>query len=237
VEGCEPSYKHIANEKGLSIDKTSDIIKNYPDKDKKIEYIPIGFTENQWELRNEVLKYVDKDTDILFLPDGDEIYNPEELRESFKFLQENKGYFGLKFNHILFTDDLKHIKYDNTPDCMFCARVYHYDKEISFSKENPVIPFPSNKYKHPFNLFNVANVYHCGWVRSKQRLMDKTLWTIKRHIHRQSGYLQLTGKTDEELMNWIRANVSPFANRPCTIYNFVGKYPDALIQYMNDKGL
>jgi hypothetical protein len=239
VEGAEYSYHFAANSEGLSIDKMPDVIKNFPDEQKKIKWIRKGFVEHQVELRSECLKHVDLDTNILFSPDADEIYDEDELREAFKYLMAHEQIHRLIFNHIMFIEDFFHVRYeldrDGIANCwMSTVRSYRYFPDSAFTENGILISLKDGYIDAHFHL---ASNYHFGWMRQEERLIKKCLWTIKRHLHRKTGdYTDLKDLTDDEVVEWIKVNMNPVAkDKRFSVYRYVGKYPKVLLECILDK--
>jgi hypothetical protein len=235
VEGCDPTYAFLATPQGLSLDDTKAIIQNFPDPYHKILHIEKGFMEKQNQLRDTILDFVDEDTDLYFTPDGDEVYDPKELLMAFKFMDDFREIHRLLFNHVFFRGDFRHIQYG--PDTYFIIRVYRYFKDMRVTLHHTI---PLKEGYKEIGL-NFVNTYHLGWVRPRKRLLDKVLWTVKRHLYYNTGsYLILKGKSDSEIIEWIISEeldiLYPKTSEPKKgIYEYTGKYPEALIEYMADR--
>ena len=74
IEGAVNLFpKRNITEGGLSTDRTAEIIKAFPDPEKKITFVQ-GYWKNKVEQRNEYTKRVRDDTDYLLVIDCDEFY-------------------------------------------------------------------------------------------------------------------------------------------------------------------
>lgn len=85
VEGADRNYPaHSVTDDGLSTDKTRQIIQDFPDPDRKIKYVPYGWTKSnteqaKCELRNAYLEHTPRG--LLIAVDADEFYKHEDLEE------------------------------------------------------------------------------------------------------------------------------------------------------------
>lgn len=76
VEGAYEKFRHAATPEGRSTDKTLDIIRAYPDPQKKIKLIAKdGFYGDRLDMCNVLLEHVTGD--VVWQVDADEFYRPE----------------------------------------------------------------------------------------------------------------------------------------------------------------
>jgi len=119
VEGCTNHFKRVApemvTEDGLSIDGTSEIIKNFPDPEGKIVYIQAGFFgETLNQLGHYWFPYID-DGDIFFHIDGDEVWYDWSLRRIKEiFLYRRPKTTVMTVMAYQFWHDLQHVILEDT---------------------------------------------------------------------------------------------------------------------------
>jgi hypothetical protein len=89
VEGAYQKFAHAAVN-GRSIDRTIELIKNYPDPEKKIQLIiKPGYYYDRTEMCNEFLKYISGE--VVWQLDVDEFYLPETHSYVSKLFAENNN--------------------------------------------------------------------------------------------------------------------------------------------------
>jgi glycosyltransferase involved in cell wall biosynthesis len=109
VEGCDLVSKPFATDKGLSIDRTGEIVQQYPDTGSKINYIPYGFCQDKNDLRQRSLEEVSSDTDYVLVFDGDFMYREEEIRATIALAEQTPQLRDIYAEHKLFFHDFHHI--------------------------------------------------------------------------------------------------------------------------------
>lgn len=101
-----------ANDKGLSIDKTADIINDFPDPEDKMIICEYGWAKDKNELRNAYLTCVqnmEDEIDWILVMDGDELYRTNTLRRIDYAARTNKDLVLIMNGQWWFWGDLKHI--------------------------------------------------------------------------------------------------------------------------------
>jgi len=101
VEGHHPNYKNV-NEKGLSTDKTTEILKSYADQ---ITYTPIGPVPHQLYLRGRAYSNLSENLDIVIMSDIDEFWLENNLNQIEKLYDNNKNLKLSIFNSYIFLDN------------------------------------------------------------------------------------------------------------------------------------
>jgi glycosyltransferase involved in cell wall biosynthesis len=101
VEGADTRYPN-ASKKGLSVDKTSKIIKKlikeFPDR---IIYEQMGWVNGKEALRNRCMRLSKQEGWGLFV-DGDEVWSDDNWKKLIKTMQENKESGVIYFKHLHF---------------------------------------------------------------------------------------------------------------------------------------
>ena len=118
---CKPNTNFSGSGKILattrpytSLDRTNDIIKNFPDPDKKIKVIN-GVWNEKDDQANAYCKYISPDTDYLWNLDSDEVYKTTDLIKIIDYLRsKNPSSVGIRscsffggFNNYLTGFELK----------------------------------------------------------------------------------------------------------------------------------
>lgn len=223
VEGAEKIIRNQATKEGLSIDNTTNIIKGYPDYLHKIKYIQKGWVDWQGDLRNEYLKYLPKDTDWFLMIDGDELYKEAELNYALRIVQDMNFKFDvIAFNHVQFYRDIYHIKH-HLQDTLF-YRLYKYYPDMYYKRPcdtNLMMP------KKEVLRFCYTNTFHFGWARSKKRLLNKIVWTLKYGMQRSNNHLELEKYTNKQLEEYALKNHEIFKNLQAQrrVFKYGGDYP------------
>lgn len=91
VEGAVKLFpKRNITDEGLSTDRTAEIIRSFPDPDKKIEFIQ-GYWEDKSHQRNQYAQRVRDDTDYLLVIDADEFYPKVMQWKISQLIQQNQS--------------------------------------------------------------------------------------------------------------------------------------------------
>jgi len=99
VEGADRRYP-AATADGLSRDNSAEIIRNFPDPDKKLKFIQHGWAESKQDLRNRYLEHTPEG--ILVVIDIDEFLTHRDMREVLQALRVVEGYGCLCIPHVHF---------------------------------------------------------------------------------------------------------------------------------------
>lgn len=101
IEGADQLYpKQHVTSGGLSTDKTAELIRGFPDPDKKIKFIQHGWAADKCELRNRYGARADDGVLIVF--DADEFLRRDWLREVISKAAELKSVGCLRIPHVHF---------------------------------------------------------------------------------------------------------------------------------------
>lgn len=119
LEYCLESMRKVildsrVTDRGLSTDGTTEIIKDFPDPDHKIEYRPMGFV---WGGENLIYQYMIDDInvgDYMWVIDGDIVYEPK-FAGQIKEWCDNNIYDVIWVCEPVFWHDFYHIKSSFTP--------------------------------------------------------------------------------------------------------------------------
>ncbi len=80
IEGADRKYpREAVNCKGLSVDNTAQLIRNFPDPKHKITFIQYGFVEDKRKLRSQYSERINEDTEIVYCKDCDEFLIEEDF--------------------------------------------------------------------------------------------------------------------------------------------------------------
>jgi hypothetical protein len=112
VEGADRLYPpQRVTERGLSTDRTAEIVQSFPDPDHKITFIQHGWTSMggvnaKCELRNRYMEYIDPG--LLIVIDADEFYRKQDLRELIDNMRRHPQYSAYTVPQIHFWHSQKH---------------------------------------------------------------------------------------------------------------------------------
>lgn len=182
---------------GLSGDGTTELIKNFPDPDKKINHIPLGFVNtDETKTYSRILDIANID-DYIWYIGGDEVY-PKEMAEKVRDVIDSKKYSAMWLYHYLFWHDFYHVKTGGLNHQMVIRKInnrMYYDPRVSTVRWHC-----ANDHIHDFSqlAFNGYTVkydcqgsysymsyvpelpdlyyFHYAYVRNAQRLLEKILW-------------------------------------------------------------
>ena len=205
VEGCDLVSRPFATDEGLSSDRTTEIIKEYPDPDAKIVYVAHGFCQDKNDLRQCSLSAVEPDTDYVLVFDGDLLYREEELQNVIalakKYPQlrdiyaEHKLFFH-DFHHVLTIDPEKkrackyyapHFFWRYHPDLRYHCQELYLGNDFYWS-EGPNVEdvtleqLPDCKSQELILTSPQFAWYHFGWIRKQARLDRHILQWFKMNI-------------------------------------------------------
>lgn len=229
VEGCEESYRFSANDTGLSKDKTGEIIKNFPDIEKKIIYEQMGFVKYQTGLRNRYLKLMPEDITHFLEIDGDELYKADELAMLKSFVSKANHISHIEYGHLMFWRDSKHL-YMSTVNAMKVVK-FHRRIKGRFYRDNVLFYHQPIEGEKIYYLTGI-NLYHLGYVASNEEILNKLLWTYRREISRNNSiYLPYKNLSNNDLIEHIKKNDSHYTNQfndAVVIINYFGDYPEVL---------
>jgi hypothetical protein len=160
--------------KKTSMDRTNEILDNFPDPEKKIKIIHGQFNEKDEQCRT-YMSYINDDIDYIWNIDSDEIYKTKDLIKIIDFLKSEKptsvgvrscSFYG-GFNNYLTGFELKK---DNF------LRIFKFTPNATWlTHRPPTIQYPSNvniikKHIDSDTLYNMLGVqmYHYSYVFPNQ---------------------------------------------------------------------
>ena len=185
VEGCLEGMAKIVcrdriTETGLSGDGTTEIIKSYPDRNRKIVYDPIGQVfADEVPMANRFLQHVDVG-DYVWMVDGDEIYSEYAAEEMYRLIQLN-WYNVIRPARYNFWRDFHHRIvgggwYASHPRIFKIkeARMrFIHIAELVDAKERSTAVDPKRVLD---TAFLPAFFFHPCYVRTTQKILEKKLW-------------------------------------------------------------
>ena len=156
------AVKGLYTDDGLSIDRTFEIIKNFPDPDNKIIYHRYGFCNNKNDMFNWI--YENATCDYLWHIDADEFYYYKVMKDVKEFLINNTDVNQINFRMYHFWgsfDDCIHgVGGKNWGDNVPICRVFRVEQSNKFISHRP----PTIKYYTPGKIINRDETYSKGWV-------------------------------------------------------------------------
>ncbi len=201
LEYCLESMRKIVldsrvTDRGLSTDGTTQIIRDFPDPDHKIEHRPMGFV---WGGENLIYQYMIDDInvgDYMWVIDGDIVY-PPEFAKQIKDWCDNNTYDVIWLCEHVFWHDLSHIKKNffvhhqrvlkkQRQETFYFAglfeakwvwdpgwRIAFYQREENLEE----YPYEDKKYNRKVCDESKGEfAYHYSYVRTVQRVLEKVLW-------------------------------------------------------------
>ena len=75
--------------RNTSLDKTNEILNNFPDPDGKLKIVH-GQYEEKDQQSNAYMSLIDSDTDYLWMIDSDEVYKSEDIEKTIDFLKQHQ---------------------------------------------------------------------------------------------------------------------------------------------------
>jgi len=174
IEGADKNAMCLANPDGSSTDKTVEIIKNYPDKYKKIRLIQ-GKWNNKTEEQNEYLKFMSGD--YIWHVDDDEIYKHEDIKKVINYLENNPSITAVSFYFINFFKGLNYVTKKINSKEKEVWRIFKYKKGSYFTTHRPPTMFDPETSKimnkeNPLQASILAGegifFYHLSYITNKQ---------------------------------------------------------------------
>lgn len=225
-------FAPLCSTMGLSVDRTTQIILDFPDPEHKITYVPMGWVPNREVLRNWYLRYVPDDAWILVV-DGDEIYHTRELLGLRKFIERNEDLVEIFPEHQeLFWWDERWLKQlPENPDPLFFDRAgtrltngyihercykrlhglsYGHHTHVKDVEDRPLYcdsHYQKFRVKSPDGRFRLQ-FFHCGPICSRTKLLLKMV-----HLKLQNEFgctfaeVQEQPKELDRLLNEAKADI------------------------------
>lgn len=204
LEYCLDSMRKIirpdrVTKRGLSTDGTSDIIRNFPDPDNKIDYRPVGFIPGDESIPYQMIVDLAEVGEYIWVLDGDIVYPKayaRKLHEWVKsgefdviwvpervffhdFCHEQHNFFG--HHQRIFRKP--HVSAFYFPRCFEVHWLEDQpgfsDKALRFYGRDSMVPFPDITKEYPSLVCHPEKdgfAYHYALVRDNQRMLEKLLW-------------------------------------------------------------
>ncbi len=198
-EYCLQSMRDIIlddriSDRGQSVDGTVEIIENYPDPQRKIEYKPLGVLPCDEEVPYQIIVDNIDVRDYAWVIDGDIVY-PEPFARKLKAMVDSDSYDVIWVPEIVFWHDLSHIKSNYTAHHQ---RIFRKQTNLSFylpgsfevwwfDQETGLHCYkrPPSKQQFYKNKILTAKwcdeardgfAYHYSYTRPLQKILEKLLW-------------------------------------------------------------
>ena len=183
---------------GSSIDKTAEIIKNFPDPENKITLIQ-GKWEDKLEMRNQYMQKAKGD--YIWLVDADEFYKKEDQKKLRKFLIENPDVEEVRWPFRNFWHGFNIICKGS-----LAATAQRLWKNLNckLSRHDTVVKLNNVPLKVVHN--NDICCYHYGYVKSKQNMRAKTNFYKLRYQTTKGLYSKEYEDVLEFLESWFNWN-------------------------------
>lgn len=197
VEGADRLYpKDHVTKDGLSTDKTAELIRSFPDPDKKIKFIQHGWISKtgpqaKCELRDRYLQ--ETPAGLLVVIDADEFYRHQDLDAVIDTMRRHPRYVGYQVPQIHFWKGLHQFitgGYYNVPHTRFWhvkpgdkyehnhnypSRGGHHLGSSYIRRRRPVIA--SNQFGE---YIQYPCCYHFGFAKREENVRDKNAYYVNR---------------------------------------------------------
>jgi len=185
---------------GLSVDGTTEIIKNFPDPDHKIDYRPVGFIPGEESIPYQMIVDLADVGDYIWVVDGDIVYSPL-LAKNIRQWVDSGEYEVLWVPERVFFHDLHHEQHNFfthhqrvfkkiSPHSFYfpgCFEVHWIEEHkgitakglSSYSRDSLCVYQGGYEQNHPAKLIDERDegfAYHYALVRDNQRILEKVLW-------------------------------------------------------------
>lgn len=227
-----------------STDGTNEIIREFPDPDKKIHYTFGKYSEKD-EQCNAYMKFIPGDADYIWNVDSDEIFKPEDVEKLIKLLTDNK-YTSVGFKSNTFYGGFDHILtgFEQDHEFMRIRKVYPGSRWLTH-RPPTIVHAQSNVWPEKHLSKDVlANehgiyMYHYSYVFPKQ--VEEKVHYYKQCISKDNcidNYFEkiyvpwVLGdeKTKKEIEDkWEGVHeFKPQYRGPCYTAKFKGKHPNII---------
>jgi hypothetical protein len=232
-----------------SLDKTNEILNNFPDPENKIKIIHGQFNEKDDQC-NAYMKFINDDIDYIWNLDSDEVYKTEDIKKIIKFLEDELptsvgvrscSFYG-GFNDYLTGFEL------NTDNFL---RIFRYVKGSTWlTHRPPTIQYPFHIYNYHVNsdlLFERtgAQMYHYSYV-----FPDQVYKKINYYKDAVSKERCIDNYFNEIYLPWVQGSkderneiekryigvheFKPGARGECYTKIFDGEHPESIIKNINE---
>lgn len=243
-EGC---VKYWAD-KGFntSTDRTNEILKNYPDPDKKITVVHGTYSEKT-EQANAYMKHVKPDTDYVWNIDADEVFKPQDIKTIMGLLEKEK-YTSVGFQSYTFYGGFERHLTGFEQEHEF-IRIQKYHPGAMWSNHRPpTIDLPAGTEKKHLSFRTLAQMgifmYHYSYVFPRQ---------VFEKINYYESAVISQGKCipnyfKDVFLAWVQGSIedkyfieqqnkgvhefTPEARGDCYTAEFTGQHPDVILRDM-----
>lgn len=232
VEGAVKLFEHAANGNGLSKDKTMLEVVSAMKKENgsKIIYDCYGWAEDKSELRNRALELL-QGVDYILVVDADEIWGQEELDELIKTIKEHPQADIIKFHFYHFYKSIKQIAVGGQWNSMLFRCFKYVDKSLHWKDHEKVVVDGEGVSLSDSNMVVAERirVYHLGYMKSKQNVLDKLAYYKKRDKRLP---------VDENIyLDWEKGKPTSATHGNGDVEEFNGTYPDEVLELIHNKKL
>lgn len=237
VEGADRLYpKSRVTINGLSIDGTAEIIRSFPDPDRKITPIQHGWTTDRGaqaktELRNRYLELCKPG--LLAVIDADEFYRREDFAEIIRKVHESSSLNAWRYPIVHFwRTDKQFITggYYDVPHTRFwrIRGGERYVRDHNIPERNGVYLNRLGAYEHERHIRTFLDTnyyvaapccYHYGFCKAPQNMLDKT------DYYQARGEGNTRRRTTQSRAAWFRPD-SELPKLGLQLWNYGGPLPE-----------
>lgn len=241
-EGCVKYW----SDKGYttSFDKTNEILRNYPDPEKKITIVRGTYTEKT-EQANAYMKYVESDTDYVWNIDADEVFKGRDIETIINLLEKEK-YTSVGFKSYSFYGGFDRYLTGFEQEHEFIRIRKYYPGAIWSNHRPPTIDLPEGTEKKHLSYNELAKIgiymYHYSYVFPRQ-VKEKVEYYENAVISKGNC---IPNYFKEVYLSWVMGDTQdkynieqaykgvhefqPHARGECYTEQFAGLHPIAIIQ-------
>ena len=257
MEYCLDSMRKVilpsrVTDRGLSVDGTTQIIKSFPDPDKKIKYLPVGFIYGGENIPYQMILDLSEVGDYIWVMDGDIVY-PKQLCEKIRDWVNGGTYSCIWIPERVFYHDLWHEKhlffahhqriFRNPSVQAFyfprCFEVHWIDVYEGVTDKGLYFYGRDAEYEQHGKRFNSKYcdpqidgfAFHYAYVRGIQRTLEKLLWQYNMIDRRWDNAVERTAckKFGRDPLEFKIMTHDYFLNHePEHRRRFNGKHPDVM---------
>ena len=237
---------------GLSIDGTTEIIKTFPDPRGIIEYVPMGFYQEEDEGIQRMMQGL-KAGDVLWTASGDEFFFDADIQRVKDSFNEDAAFLTMTFSFLTYWHDFYHRIRGGGWDANRLARVFRLvednmkiiDKGATLQDRNGCTY--NDDYYAGTRYDSDIQDHHFSYVRDTCKIMEKQCWQIRiengwdsatkdspiRHGLGGSLDCYMLRKKYKTPENFVQRNFSWFTNEydarfGIYVERFNGPWPEAL---------
>jgi len=197
---------------GCSVDRTSEIIHDFISSgslgSSQIVYIKVGHLPKEKFVRQYYAKYLNEG-DVYFSIDADCVWHPEDIQRVYTLFKENpEDIEGAFANRLTFWQDFRHllVSGEDITSARFIPMVIWHGG-YGFTNVGTLKDKNNDNVFHAFRIKNKIididlDCYHYGWVRMKEKHLEKRMQTLKRFRDTADGspkFAYLKNMNDDDL--------------------------------------